>query len=80
MRGVPKPRGPLTRSVDNKGYAVDAVHYLWNDESWLDKLECLWSKVIRPKIMKHQGQIDVVFALWKNDLIIQAPITEQNPN
>jgi len=36
--------------------------------------------MVSPQPKAHHSQIDVVFALWENNLITEEPISEQNPN
>lgn len=63
VRGVPK--GDYTRSEHNMTYAIKAVELLRADKLLaLDRTE-LWRHVLsgRPKV-RHNGQLDVVLALW----------------
>lgn len=55
----------------NKKYAITSVNILKENPS-LSKKE-LWGKVKRKLALgnkKHNSQIDVVLALWENDLIV----------
>ncbi len=56
-----------TKSKDNKRYAVDAVALL-RAGSCPATVTALWSQVAEPG-KTHNSQMDVVLALWKNNLI-----------
>lgn len=71
------PRGHWTTSDDNKRYAVRAVEALRIDSAWLKKPMHLWRVVSRSENKTPNNQIDVVFALWSNELITGEPIPEQ---
>lgn len=60
------PPGTYTRSKKNKQYAVSAVHLLAKPESLPTKSD-LWAKI---SDTAHQGQLDVVYELWQQDLIV----------
>nr|WP_313637966.1 hypothetical protein [Paenibacillus sp.] len=54
----------------NKTYAIQAVELLKaNPELAKDKNE-LWRKVIKGVKKQHNSQMDVVLALWNNNLIV----------
>jgi hypothetical protein len=75
------PPGNWTESVDNKRYAVDAVRYLRKCPSWIDKPTThLWREVTRPRTIRHNDQIDVVFALLRKELIILESVPEESSN
>lgn len=58
-------QGKYTKSVDNKRYAQAALTLLQADSSWAAKPKELWSKVAEGSGTKrHNGQMDVVIALW----------------
>jgi hypothetical protein len=63
------PRGSWTRSTRNKAYAVKAVSVLRQDPSWLDRERELWAVVSGPETKVENGQLDVVFSLWRAGLI-----------
>jgi hypothetical protein len=67
IKGVPP--GKYTRSSKNKCYAIDAVKLLKQEPTLADDQELLWSKVVRGERKKPNNQMDIVIALWKNDLI-----------
>lgn len=74
MQGV--RRGHWIKSDSNKLYAVRAVRALRIDLAWLDRPTHLWRVVSQSQTKKPNGQMDVVFELWKTDLITQEPIPE----
>jgi hypothetical protein len=65
VRGIPK--GTYTTSYDNKRYALSAIEKLRNNPSLSLNREKLWASVAGDKA--HNGQMDVVLSLWKNNLI-----------
>lgn len=66
VKGVPK--GNYTNSVKNKEYALKAIEILkWQKTTTFSQKE-LWEKLVLGE-KKHNSQMDVVLALWKNDLI-----------
>jgi hypothetical protein len=67
IKGI--PAGRYQASKDNKAYAVHAVALLAEGEqTW--SVSSLWKKVADPS-RTHNHQMDVVMALWKNDLIVR---------
>ena len=71
MKGVPAPIERLTKSADNKRYAVQAVRALRNDKTLgdSDRRAELWRPASQPRAIAHNGQIDVVLGLWAVDMI-----------
>jgi len=70
-RGMVKgiPAGHYTASKDNKAYAVRAAALLSEGtRSW--STSALWQAVSNDPEKKHNSQMDIVLALWKNDLIV----------
>jgi len=64
------PSGQYTRSQKNKKYALNAVKTLkQNPELSRDK-HSLWNAVLAGKQKTHNNQMDVVIALWNEELII----------
>lgn len=62
------PKGNYTKSVKNKGYAVQALEALkQNDKKSFTPKE-LWT-AINLGDKRHNSQMDVVLALWNNDYI-----------
>jgi len=61
--------GSYTQSKKNKQYAVDAVAILKQRPSLLDDPKGLWATVLQGEPKKHNQQMDVVIALWKDGLI-----------
>ena len=69
-RGV--PAGHYGASADNKSYAVGAAALLTEGkQSW--STSALWQAVEPDPEKTHNSQMDVVLALWKNDLIVRKP-------
>ncbi|WP_048063136.1 DUF6979 family protein [Methanococcoides burtonii] len=66
IKGITK--GNYTNSRKNKEYALKAVKILKEKPNLENNPKALWIKVIdEPKI--HNGQMDVIIALWKNGYI-----------
>jgi len=67
VKGI--PAGKYTASKDNKAYAVRATALLSEGkQSW--SVNGLWRAVSSDPEKAHNSQMDVVMALWKNDLIV----------
>jgi hypothetical protein len=68
VKGI--PAGRYTSSKDNKVYAVRAAALLMEGkQSW--STTALWREVTNDPERTHNSQMDVVLALWKNDLIVK---------
>jgi hypothetical protein len=68
VKGIPAGRYSATK--DNKTYAVQAVALLAEgQQSW--SVSGLWRAVANDPERVHDSQMDVVMALWKNDLIVR---------
>jgi hypothetical protein len=66
VKGIPP--GQYAASKDNKAYAVRAVALLAEGtQKW--STTALWQAVSNNPDKTHDSQMDVVLALWKNDLI-----------
>jgi hypothetical protein len=65
IRGIPK--GNYTQSIKNKQYSISAIEKLRNDPSLSLNRDILWALVAGG--IAHNGQMDVVLSLWKNNLI-----------
>jgi hypothetical protein len=64
------PAGRYTASKDNKGCAVRAAALLIEGkQSW--STSSLWRAVTDDPEKTHNNQMDVVMALWRNDLIVR---------
>ena len=69
------PPGNYTASKANKAYAVRAAALLTEGtQSW--SRSALWQAVTKDGGKQESGQIDVVLALWNNDLIVGKPETK----
>jgi hypothetical protein len=67
--------GDYGASKDNKDYAVHAVALLTEGtQRW--SRSALWQAVTKDGGKQESGQIDVVLALWNNDLIVGKPETK----
>jgi hypothetical protein len=67
IKGI--PGGGYTRSKENKSYAVRAAALLIKGaQRW--SRGALWQAVTDGAGAKHNSQMDVVLALWNNDLIV----------
>lgn len=60
--------GDYCNSQKNKSYAVKAVNLLKQDNEYLNNKQALWHKTVG-EYKAHNNQMDVVIALWENDLI-----------
>ena len=67
VKGI--PAGRYTTSRDNKAYAVRAVALL-TEGTQLRSTSALWRAVTNGAEKAHNSQMDIVLALWNNDLII----------
>ncbi len=65
VKGI--PAGQYAPSNTAKAYALRAVSLL--NAGTHKTVNALWSEVTDGEDIAHQGQMDVVLALWKNDLI-----------
>ena len=62
--------GTYTAAKDNKTYAVQAAGLL-ADKSKTWSVTTLWQTVTGDPDKKHNSQMDVVLALWKNGLLLE---------
>jgi hypothetical protein len=68
IKGI--PAGHYTKLKDDKAYAVRAAALLTEGtQSW--SRSTLWQAVTNDPEKTHNSQMDVVLALWKNDLIVR---------
>jgi hypothetical protein len=67
VKGI--PAGRYTTSRDNKAYAVRAVALL-TEGTQLRSTSALWRAVTNGAEKAHNSQMDIVLALWNNDLIV----------
>ena len=61
--------GSHTRSRLNKRYAIDAVKILKQKPQLASNKQALWRAASKGKIKSYNEQMDVVVALWNNNLI-----------
>lgn len=71
IRGVPK--GNYTSSLENKACAVLACKLLETNPKLAKNPKKLWERASGNSKKQHNQQMDVVLALWKNDMIVQTP-------
>lgn len=69
VKGFAAPSERLTRSADNKRYAIKAVEALRRDETLRCRPADLWREATQPRTIAPNGQIDVVLGLWAEDMI-----------
>ena len=69
VKGIPS--GQYTRSQKNKKYALEAVDILKRNPGLAADTNALWDVVMGGEKKTHNSQMDVVVALWKNDLLVQ---------
>jgi uncharacterized protein DUF6979 len=69
VKGAPRPSERLTKSIDNKRYAIKAVEALRRDETLRCRPADLWREASQPRTIAPNGQMDVVLGLWAADLI-----------
>ena len=68
VKGI--PAGNYAASADNKAYAVRAAELLIEGkQKW--STSSLWRAVEADPAKLHNGQMDILLALWKNDLIVR---------
>lgn len=67
VKGI--PAGQYAPSNKNKAYALRAVGLL--NAGTHNSVNALWAEVTDGEDIPHQSQMDVVLALWKNDLIVR---------
>ncbi|MGI9250321.1 MAG: DUF6979 family protein [Pseudohongiellaceae bacterium] len=67
IRGVPS--GEYTKSKDNKRYALQAVSLLKENPKLANDIKCLWECVMQGEKKTHDGQMNVVCALWSEGYI-----------
>jgi hypothetical protein len=68
VKGI--PAGRYTASKDNKAYSVRAAELLIEGtQSW--STSSLWKVASNDPEKTHNSQMDIVLALWKNDLIVR---------
>jgi hypothetical protein len=66
------PKGNYTKSVKNKSYGIAAVKVLTKNPSLANNADNLWDAILEEvpnRCKKHNGQMDVVIALWLNNMI-----------
>src|SRR4030081_4158633 len=67
VKGI--PAGQYAPSNKNKAYALRAVSLL--NTGTHKTVTTLWTEVTDGEDIPHNSQMDVVLALWKNDLIVR---------
>jgi hypothetical protein len=69
VKGI--PAGQYAPTNRNKTYAIRAVSLLVAGTH--KTVNTLWAEVTDGEDIPHSSQMDVVLALWKNDLIVRRP-------
>jgi hypothetical protein len=68
-------KGEYTKSKEHKEYAVRAVALLLDGKQRWSR-GALWQAVAKYAGQSERGQMDVVLALWNNNLIVGKPAAE----
>lgn len=68
VKGI--PAGQYAPSNKNKAYALCAISLL--NAGTHKTVSTLWAEVTEGEEIPHNSQMDVVLALWKNDLIVRS--------
>jgi hypothetical protein len=63
------PGGEYTTADKNKDYAVVAIRLLKRKPRLANDKNSLWEKLVQGRKIKHNAQLDVVIALWKDAMI-----------
>ncbi|WP_375143761.1 hypothetical protein [Acuticoccus sp. MNP-M23] len=61
--------GSYTRSEKNKSYVCRALMALRLDHTLATDKQALWKRAVLGEPKKHNSQMDVLLALWRNRLI-----------
>jgi hypothetical protein len=61
--------GRYTKSKKNKKYGMAAVELLKDNPNLTENINELWKEVLKKVPTEHNSQMDVVIALWKNNLV-----------
>lgn len=64
------PKGIYTKSIKNRTYAEKAVEILKINPDLANAPSRLW-EILQTEVKNHNGQMNIVCALWKNGLIEQ---------
>nr|WP_211327928.1 hypothetical protein [Kushneria sinocarnis] len=67
IQGIPS--GSYTTSKRNKRYALELFRLLKGDHGLVDDRRTLWVRACGPEHKAHNGQMDVVIALWSEGLL-----------
>jgi hypothetical protein len=67
IKGI--PGGYYSRARNNKQYALDAVAILRRDPALARDPVRLWTEVAKDRQLAPNGQLDVVIALWCQELL-----------
>ena len=69
VKGI--PGGRYTRSKKNKEYALNAIRILKRSPGLVENKSALWNRVMAGVEKSHNGQMDVVTALWDEGLVVK---------
>lgn len=67
IKGIPK--GKYTNSKKNKAYGIEAVKALKKNPLFINDSIKLWQQIPNRTAQNQNGQLDVVIALWNEDMI-----------
>ena len=70
--------GNYTTSVLNKHYAIKAVKLLSKNPHLCKSPMEMWRRILTTGILQHNGQMDVVAALWDEGFIVISPSASKN--
>ncbi|MEK4453437.1 DUF6979 family protein [Paenibacillus sp. FSL L8-0506] len=70
VRGIPKGNYTYRSESLNKAYALEAVELLKVSPLLANDRNGLWKEVMKGVKKSHNSQMDVVLALWNNNLIV----------
>jgi hypothetical protein len=73
IKGIQK--GRYSKSQKNKAYAIQAVKAIQLNPSAIHNSNALWLNVTNNSGISHNGQLDVVIALWKDNLLISTGVS-----
>ncbi|MDY8025805.1 MULTISPECIES: DUF6979 family protein [Paenibacillus] len=72
VKGIPKGTYSVrSHTQKNKEYALKAIELLIENPTLVLNKMMLWKSVVNGSNTTHNSQMDVVMALWKNDLILR---------
>lgn len=67
IKGI--PIGDYCNATKNKEYAIMAVNMLKENPKWRKDKKAFWKEIVKKNPISYDYQLDVVIALWNNNLI-----------